>query len=195
MAFRGPEVWLWRWRRNPLKRRADMVEAWVVLGTWVLGVLAGVLAGWTVARGAEQAMALEPLARTPTVARVTERVPGSSAGAGGAPGTALRVWGKVRWTAPDGTARSGWARVWPGSAAGTPVTVWTDSRGRLVTGPATPAQARTRAVMSGGLVGVGAAAVPFVTGRALRACLERRRLDQWDTEWARFGPLWSRKAW
>ncbi|MGW4822646.1 hypothetical protein ACWEP4_27550 [Streptomyces sp. NPDC004227] len=44
-------------------------------------------------------------------------------------------------------------------------------------------------------MGVGAAAVPFVTGRALRACLERSRLDQWDTEWARLGPLWSLKAW
>ncbi|MFD4975749.1 hypothetical protein [Streptomyces sp. NPDC058424] len=71
-------------------------------------------------------------------------------------------------------------------------------RGRLVTGPDRTGhapQARARALMSGGPVGVGAAAVPFVTGRALRACLERRRLDQWDTEWARFGPLWSLKAW
>ncbi|MEU7381132.1 MULTISPECIES: hypothetical protein [unclassified Streptomyces] len=194
MAFRGPKARLWRWRRNPLKRRADTVEAWVVLGTWVLGVLAGVLAGWTAALGAEQATAQEPLARTATVARVTERAPGTSPGTGEDTGTKLRVWGKVRWTAPDGTERTGWARVRPGSAAGTPVTVWIDSRGRLVTEPATPAQARARAVMAGGLVGLGAASVPLVIGHVARAGLERRRLAQWDTEWARFGPLWSRNA-
>ncbi|WP_445525900.1 Rv1733c family protein [Streptomyces cyslabdanicus] len=195
MAFRGPKVRLWRWRRNPLKRRSDTVEGWIVLGTWVLGVLAGVLAGWTAARGAEHAAALETLARTPTVAKVTERAPGSPAESGEDPGSTLRVWGKVRWSAPDGTARTGWARVWPGSAVGTEVAVWTDSHGRLVTGPATPAQARTRAVMAGGLVGLSTAAVPFATGHFLRARLERRRLDQWDAEWARFGPLWSRKTW
>jgi hypothetical protein len=47
----------------------------------------------------------------------------------------------------------------------------------------------------GGLAGVCAAAVPFVGGRVLRGRLERRRMDQWDAEWARFGPLWGRKTW
>ena len=41
MAFRSPKVWLWRWRRNPLRRRADVVEGWVVLGVGLLAVLAG----------------------------------------------------------------------------------------------------------------------------------------------------------
>ncbi|GAB2729788.1 hypothetical protein GCM10027072_25100 [Streptomyces bullii] len=36
MALRGPKAWLWRRRGNPLKRRADKAEAWVVLGSWVL---------------------------------------------------------------------------------------------------------------------------------------------------------------
>ncbi|MFL4946589.1 hypothetical protein ACJ6WE_04280 [Streptomyces sp. MMS24-I31] len=234
MAFRGPKVWLWRWRRNPLKRRADAVEAWVVLGAWLLTVLAGVLAGWTATRGVEHGLARERLDWRPTVALVTEQAPGSPAGnladpatthvargnsksgshAGGGSeasdgsdrrddggrgtggtDTALRVWAKVRWTATDGTSHAGQARVRPGSAVGTPVTVWTDSQGRLVTRPATAAQARTRAVVIGGLVGVSGAAVPFVAGRVLRGRLERRRMDQWDTEWARFGPLWGRKTW
>lgn len=59
MAFRGPKVWLWRWRRNPLRRRADAVEAWVVLGVWALTVLAGVLAGWATAGAVEQGLARE----------------------------------------------------------------------------------------------------------------------------------------
>ena len=29
-------TWLWRRRRNPLRRRTDVVEAWVVLALWVV---------------------------------------------------------------------------------------------------------------------------------------------------------------
>ncbi|GHD86280.1 Rv1733c family protein [Streptomyces naganishii] len=229
MAFRGPKVWLWRWRRNPLKRRADTVEAWALLGAWVVTVLAGVLAGWTASRGVEHGLARERLDWRPAVALVIRQAPGSSGSAaagtangGGRPvgdgsgvgtggevddpnavdamntasdGGGPRVWTEVRWTGQDGTPHTGQARVRPGSAVGTPVTVWTDSGGRLVTRPATAAQAHTRAVMIGALVGVSAAAVPFVAGRVVRGRLERRRLDQWDTEWTDFGPTWSRKTW
>ncbi|GAA0919340.1 Rv1733c family protein [Streptomyces thermoalcalitolerans] len=187
MAFRVPRAWLWRWRRSPLRRRVDTVEAWVLLGTWVLTVLTGVLAGWTAAREVERGLAQERLQRRPTTALVTERAPGLPAGS-----SQVRVWGKVRWTAGDGTERTGHARVRPGSAAGTPVTVWTDYRGRLVAEPATPAVARARAGATGTLVGAGAAAVPLAAGRVLRTRLERRRMARWDAEWARFGPLWSR---
>ncbi|WP_143668298.1 Rv1733c family protein, partial [Streptomyces carpinensis] len=165
MAFRGPKTWLWRWRRNPLRRRADMVEAWVVLGAWVVTVLAGVLAGWTAARGVERVMARERMEWRPTAAVVTERAPGlrpgdrdatgDGTGRGIAHGTdALRVWAEVRWSAPDGSSHTGQARVEPGSAVGSRVTVWTDPGGRLVARPATPAQAQTRALPIGGLAGI-----------------------------------------
>jgi hypothetical protein len=97
----------------------------------------------------------------------------------------------VSWSGADGSTHTGQVRVDPGSTPGTPVTVWTDRQGRMVTQPATEAQAGIRAAMIGGLVGVSAAALPFAGGRVLRGRLERRRLDRWDTEWARFGPLWG----
>lgn len=40
-AFRGPKVWLWRWRRNPLRRRSDALEAWIMLTAWAFTVLGG----------------------------------------------------------------------------------------------------------------------------------------------------------
>ncbi|WP_404817506.1 Rv1733c family protein [Streptomyces resistomycificus] len=103
-----------------------------------------------------------------------------------------RVWAEVRWTMADGSAHEGQVRVPPGSTFGAPVTVWTDPQGRLVSEPATPAQARLRAALIGGLIGASAGTVPFVCGRVLRGRLERRRLDRWDTEWALLGPLWGR---
>ncbi|MFJ8635761.1 hypothetical protein [Streptomyces sp. NPDC093568] len=190
MAFRGPKVWLWRWRRNPLRRRADAVEAWVLLTAWVFTVLAGVLGGLATAGTVERGMARERVEWRPAVALLTEQAPGTAQPrSGGASGE--QVWAKVRWSARDGSAHTGQARVHPGSGVGTPVTVWTDPEGRLVTRPATPAEARTRAALVGGLAGLCAASVPFVAGRALRSRLESRRIDRWGYEWARFGPLWG----
>ncbi|MCD7440687.1 hypothetical protein K4B79_20980 [Streptomyces lincolnensis] len=191
MAFRGSKVWLWRWRRNPLKRRADVVEAWVVLGTWTLTVVVGVLAGLGIARSVERELARERVEWRPVTAHLTEQAPGTATGHA-VTSSGERVWAKVGWTVPDGSAHTGQARVEPGSASGTPVTVWTDPEGRLVTQPATPDEARLRAAMIGALIGFGTATVPFVGGRVLRARLERRRMEQWDAEWALFGPLWGR---
>ncbi|MGW0613761.1 Rv1733c family protein [Streptomyces sp. NPDC002788] len=191
MALRGPRVWLWRWRRNPLKRRADRAEAWLVLGVWALTVCVGVLAGTAVSRSVADGLARERVEWRPLVARLAERAPGKAA----EDGSVLRadqVWASARWTAADGSSHSGQLRVPAGSAAGTPVTVWTDPEGRQVTRPVTASQARVRAVLIGGVAGVGAAAVPLAGGRAVRSRLERDRIDRWDAEWAHFGPMWGR---
>ncbi|MFI0808745.1 Rv1733c family protein [Streptomyces echinatus] len=191
-AFRGPKAWLWRWRRNPLKRRADVVEAWVVLGACLLTVLAGVLAGLAAAGSVERGLARERAERRPAVARIVALVPGSSPAQNSHASAGERIWSKVRWTAADGSAHTGQVRVEPGSRAGTPVTVWTDPGGRLLSRPTSASEGAFRATLIGVLVGVSAAAVPFVGGLAVRGRLERRRMDAWDTEWSRLGPQWGR---
>ncbi|MGW4599899.1 Rv1733c family protein [Streptomyces sp. NPDC004457] len=191
-AFRGPKVWLWRWRRNPLRRRADVVEAWVVLGTCLLTVLAGVFAGLVAAGSVERGLARERATWRPTVARVAARAPGKSPAHGSHASAGERVWAEVRWTAADGSAHTGRIRVEPGSRSGTPVTVWTDPRGRLVSRPTTASEAAFRSTLTGLLVGASTAAVPCVAGLAVRSRLEHRRMEAWDTEWARLGPQWGR---
>jgi hypothetical protein len=191
MAFRGPRVWLWRWRRNPLKRGADVLEAWVVLGAWVLTVLAGVLAGLAVSWSVERELARERVEWRPVAAHLTEQAPGTS-DAPAETSSGERVWAEVRWSTADGSAHTGQVRVPPGSTLGAPVTVWTDPEGRLVSKPATEAQARLRSALIGGLIGVSAGAVPFVGARVLRGRMERRRMERWDAEWALLGPLWGR---
>jgi uncharacterized protein (DUF2062 family) len=191
MAFRGPKVWLWRWRRNPLKRGADVLEAWVVLGAWVLTVLAGVLAGLAVTWSVERGLARERVESRSVVARLTERAPGTSDAPSGTP-SGERVWAEVRWTTADGSEHTGQVRVPPGSTFGSPATVWTDPEGRLVSKPATESQAQLRAALIGALIGVSAGAVPFVGSRMLRGRMERRRMERWDAERALLGPLWGR---
>ncbi|MFJ8331929.1 hypothetical protein [Streptomyces sp. NPDC094437] len=191
MAFRGPKVRLWRWRRNPLRRRSDAVEAWVVLGAWLFTVLAGVVAGLTAARTVEHGLARERVEWGRVQGHLIEEARGAPDQRTGPSGDL--VWGKVSWSAPDGTERTGQVRVVEGSPADTPVEVWTDRRGRLVSEPATASEARLRASLIGCLVGLSAAAVPLVGGRLLCGRLERRRLDQWDTAWARFDPRGDRR--
>ncbi|MCS0600924.1 hypothetical protein NX794_06720 [Streptomyces sp. LP11] len=190
MAFRGPKVWLWRWRRNPLRRRADVVEAWVVFGALVLTVVAGVAAGLVAARSVERGLARERAASRPVTAHVAERVP-APVHRHGHGSSGARVWAEIRWTAADGSARTGRIRVRAGSGAGTPVTVWTDARGRLVGHPVSASEAAFRSSLIGALAGLSTAAVPFVGGLALRGRLERRRMADWDTAWARFGRRWG----
>ncbi|MEV6738783.1 hypothetical protein AB0N14_18340 [Streptomyces sp. NPDC051104] len=186
MTFRGRGVWLWRWRRNPLRRRSDALEAWVVLAVWAVTVVGGVLTGWAATHSVERGLAEERARWHPVVALLTQDAPKGGAAGG------QRVWAKVRWTGQDGSSHAGQARVAAGSPTGTAVTVWTDPEGSLVTQPATESQAQVRAATVGLLVGAGAAAVPFVGGRILRERMERRRMAQWDEAWARFGPLWGR---
>ncbi|MEU0781957.1 hypothetical protein ABZ341_10250 [Streptomyces sp. NPDC006173] len=185
-AFRGPKRWLWRWRRNPLRRRGDALESWVLLVAWVFTLFGGVVTGLAATQAVEDGLTGQRAAWHSATARLTEDAPPTTESG------ARVVWAKARWTTADGAPRSGQVRVRTGSAAGTPVAVWTDREGRLVSRPATAAQARVRASLVGALVGVSAAGIPFATGRLVRAGLERRRLDQWDTEWRRIGPLWSR---
>ncbi|MFJ4600615.1 Rv1733c family protein [Streptomyces griseoluteus] len=188
-VFRDPRRWLWRWRRNPLRRRADVVEGWVLVGAWLLTLLAGTVAGFMAARTVERDLAQERAATRPMVAYVVAHAPGPSGARGP---TGERVWTEVRWTAPDGALRTGQVRVTPGAAAGAPVVIWTDDHGRLANRPATPTEATVRAAFIGTLAATAAAVVPFAAGRRLLARLERHRLSRWDTEWSRLGPQWGR---
>ncbi|MFJ4828548.1 hypothetical protein ACIP79_01205 [Streptomyces sp. NPDC088747] len=189
-AFRVPKGLLWRWRRNPLRRRSDALETWIMLVAWVLTVCGGILVGLAAAQSVERGLAQQRAEWHSVPAWLTQ----DAAGPTPTEDDADRVWAKVRWIAPDGSVHAGQARVLAGTAEGAAVTVWTDSDGRHVTRPATASEARLRASLVGTLVGVSAAVVPFVCGQLLRGRLERRRLDQWDEEWERFGPLWGRKT-
>jgi len=185
-AFRGPRVWLWRWRRNPLRRRVDAVEGWAVLATWALIALTGVLVGLVAAHSVEQGLARERAEWRPVTALVVEDAPGTVG--------SEKVWAKVRWTAADGTQHTGQARVDSGSTAGSPATVWTDPQGRLVSKPATESEARLRAALVGALAGASGATVPYVGWRLLRGRLQRRRMEEWDEAWERFDPMWGRNT-
>ncbi|WP_434976479.1 Rv1733c family protein [Streptomyces puniciscabiei] len=172
---------LWRFRRSPLRRRSDLVEAWLLLVAWVVGVLGGAVAGVLAAMVAEQDFEEERSGRRQVVAVLLDNaraaVPGHA--------DVSRASATVRWTTPDGRARTGRTTVAAHTRAGTRVPVWTSARGDLVSQP----PAESDAVMRSALVGVGAViatgCVVWASARAARALLDRGRMRQWALDWER----------
>jgi hypothetical protein len=184
-------VRLWRWRRNPLRRRCDVIEAWVVLCGWLFAlagaVFGGLVAADAVVRSAEQQRAesqqvtavLVKDAEEPGPARVT---------------TDHLVWATVRWTDSDGSVRTDEARVPPKTKAGGKVEVWTDRHGVLPKEPLSETEIMMHSIAGGVLAGTGAAGLVLGSAWVVRLGLERRRMEQWAAEWERLDTPWGWKT-
>ena len=180
----------WRLRRNPLRRRSYLVEAWLLLAVWILAVVAAAGAGvWTVLAVERHIDALRADRHSVTAVLVedAQRIVGTADGSDNYRAT-------VRWTAADGTRRTGLAHVDSSSKAGSTTQVWLDAKGRLVPTPATATQGRIEGAVLGVWAAAGAGGVVLLVGRGVCGQLERRRVDQWDAEWARIGPQWGHKT-
>ncbi|WP_328370052.1 hypothetical protein OG800_44930 [Streptomyces sp. NBC_00445] len=179
---RRPTVRMWRWRRNPLRRRIDVVEAWLVLGAWILAVVCAVPAGLVTQSAVREDLDRQRVERQQVTAVLV-------ADAGERPTVTETdgdlVWADARWTAPDGQSRTGLTKVRPDTPAGSRVTVWTDQAGALAAEPVSPGEARLQSVLAGVLAGAVAGAVVIGGSYGVRAMLDRRRMAQWDAEWER----------
>lgn len=179
--------WLWRWRANPLRRRDDVLEAWLVLALWMLMAVGGTLAGVLTARAADDVFMQQRTERTPvTAVLLTDTPPAES--------TSYRAFAQVRWTARDGSARTGRTLVEGGLRAGSTTVLWTDTQGNLTTRP----PSRTGAAVEAGLLGATSAlavtGIAFGVTGAARWCLDQRRIDEWGREWDLVGPRWGHKT-
>ncbi|MEU6815344.1 hypothetical protein [Streptomyces sp. NPDC046860] len=182
-------VRLWRWRRNPLRRSGDLVEAWVVLLTWIFVVLGGALAGYAAASSVDSALSARRAQVHEVRAVLTGPAPRTPPAGSGYDD---RVWATVRWTDGKGAVHTDRAKVGPGTPAGSTVTLWTDGTGRTVPPPASLAEAMLQTVLTGLLVAQITGTVVWASGRLVCASLVRRRLAQWDAEWKRVEPEWRR---
>ncbi|MEU0787965.1 hypothetical protein ABZ341_41355 [Streptomyces sp. NPDC006173] len=188
----GARQWCWRWRRNPLRRRDDVLEAWIVLIVWTVILLGGALAGLMTARAAEESFDRLRNDRHPVPAVLVDST-GSTVPSGEGSGYE-QVRAAVRWTAPDGSPRTDRALVDAGHKAGSHVVIWMNGKGQLTGAPPTTGAAATEA----GLLGAGAAValggVALAVGGFARWRLDQRRYDRWAREWERLGPQWGHKT-
>ncbi|MCX5059649.1 hypothetical protein OG895_00335 [Streptomyces sp. NBC_00201] len=180
----------WRWRSNPLRRRSDLLEAWIVLAAWAVATLGAVAAGVVVAQAAQRTVERDRAERRPVTAVLIRTVPDS--GRDVVTGARYdRVLAKVRWTDGRGTVRTGSTEVKPATRSGSAVAAWTDGRGHLVTPPVSSTEAATRAVLAGTGVAAVTGALVLVGGRLMRIRVEHRATEQWGAEWERVGRRWG----
>ncbi|MDX3458898.1 hypothetical protein PV396_44450 [Streptomyces sp. ME02-8801-2C] len=179
--------WRWRWRCNPLRRRDDVLEAWLVLAVWTLIAVGGTLAGVLTAGAADAVFAQQRAERTPVRAVLLTDIPRAAA-------KSYRAVAKVRWTAPDGSVRADKTLVHYGLKAGSRIVVWTNERGNLTTEPPSRTVAAVDAGLWGTVAALAVSGVALGAGRAARWGLDRRRIFQWGREWDLVGPHWGHKT-
>jgi len=186
----------WRWRRSPLRRRSDVVEAWTVLVVVVLLVLAaplvGAVVGWWAHDDARSVATAQRAERHQVRAKVVGKVPDSLPTVQGGREHSARV--TVRWTQAGGTAQTATARVPADVRQGDMVDVWFDSRGRSVAPPPDETAVWQHTVTMGAC-GAGAAIAVILLGHSLvRGAANRHRLAEWEREWALTEPQWSHRG-
>jgi hypothetical protein len=192
----------WRWRRNALRRRTDVVEALLVLVTTVLFCavpLLGWWAGQSVNRTLQQVVRTQRHQRTLVTATLQPAKEAgkqaTEAGKGAQASTASVRRGEdvLRWTAPDRSRTvtatvSSDLEVWHKDR----IMLWTDRSGHLVPPPLDSATADTHAVLAGTAVASAAAGLLVISRQLLMWRLMARRMDSWEREWARVGQDWGR---
>jgi len=175
---------------NPLRRRSDLMAAWLLPAMLAALLLAGPLVAIIAGRWAQQDNAAAWRAqqswhRVPAV--LLASAPGPLFPDGGA--NSWTVWTSARWTV-DGVPHVGKVPATSGSKAGTTITAWLDQAGdpRLAL---TSAAASDR-VITASVIAIGALALLLASmGIIAHRVLNRRRLATWGTAWTSVGPQWS----
>ncbi|MFE6828410.1 hypothetical protein [Streptomyces sp. NPDC057690] len=189
-----PHIMLWRWRRNPLRRRTDLAQAWIAVGLF-LAVLpatpaAMFLIGDVAYRHHKETARHQAATRHHTPAVLVHDVPRHpEPGSHEAKKTLYPA--TVRFTDSQGHPRTATADVEPAQTAGSTVHVWVNPDGKITDPPLTNEQVRNRTMVHAVLAALavpllGAAAYDYANRR-----LERHNLAQWDAAWADIAPRWT----
>lgn len=177
-------------RRNPFRRRTDVLEGWAAFGAVAVFALGGTAVAWATASAVHEELSGRAAERQRTTAVLLKDAP---------PLTVLRgnVWSGgevaagVRWRDADGRVHKGRARVSAGLPKGAEAEIWTDRAGRHVVDPPPPAGdafVQSAAAAGGAAGAVGCLA--FGCRTAVRVRLDRMRAQEWERNWARVEPRW-----
>ena len=181
--------------RNPLRRRTDRVEAYLLTGLFVAAVAGAPLAAQAASRAAYAGAAgvqHEQLATRYRVPAVLTQPAGASVD-----GYTLSadVPAEASWKSVTGVRRSGVVLAPAGLPKGVAVTVWIDPGGDLVSPPMTAAQVAGQGD-AGAIGAVAGVVVMLLTGTGVvRYVLYRRRMAAWEADWLLTAPTWNRQRW
>lgn len=188
-------VWRQDWRDHPLRRPVDVVEAWALLAVgaaiWVGAPVAGLAAGWSM-QSHDRAVAVEQAATRDRVDAVVLENAADAASSGYDEGRGIKVHVKVRWVDGDGQRGQGKALVRADTKRGEHTQIWLDEKGRVTTPPLNGTDIWLGSATIGASATALAAGTAAVVGIGVRRVADRRRAAQWEYEWRRMGPDWTR---
>jgi len=179
--------------RNPLARESDRTEAAlavVLIGIWLLAFPVAAVVGSLAWAASSSAAAQQAKDRTEGTAALLLDAPPIPYSARGTPMTTPSPV-EARWTAPDGSHRTGEISASPGLQAGDAVSIWLDRSGAVTDPPvnATGAAGRVVVLAVGGWLACGVALMSVFW--TVRWRLDRDRQKAWAAEWERVGPSWT----
>jgi len=177
---------------NPLRRRSDLIEAWLLPAAIAVFLALGPLAAWgamawmhsdnAATRHAQQSWRPIPATLLAATAGPLMTDNGSNS---------WIVWAPARWIV-GGRPNVGQIPVASGSRAGSSAPVWLDRAGHVRIPPLTAGQARDRVITAASAALAALAVLLAALALAYRRVLTRRRLASWEADWLSVSPLWSR---
>jgi hypothetical protein len=177
---------------NPLRRRSDVIDAWlvpvaVVVFLAICPLVLTLTGSWMRAANASERQAQATWHSV--TATLLQPVAGPQQAAHGQ--NSWSTWTPARWT-ENGALRTADVPARSGSTAGSKVTVWLDPAGRVHMPPLTTSQASDRVVIARVIALAVLAVLLAIMTLVARRVLDRRRLAGWESAWLSVGPTWSR---
>jgi hypothetical protein len=177
--------------RNALCRPCDRVQARVRVLLVVVFLLTAPLAAAGAAAAVYRASAHAEAVERSSRVRVDAVLLADARPVGGAFAAVPRIPVLARWTAADGSPRTGAILVSTTAPAGTVVPIWTDRAGNVAEPPRDHEQTTMRASVAAMVVGSTVALLLAAVQVTVRRTLNRRRMAAWDAEWSRVAPRWQ----
>lgn len=176
---------------NPLRRRSDLVQAWLVPAVIAAFLILGPLVAMgaiAVVHGHDAAdwNAERSLRTVPAV--VLTAVPGPMESEN--PADTWLTWARARWSF-GGQEHVGMIPAPAGTRAEATVRVWLDRAGHVRLPPLSADTARDRVIVTTAMAVTGLAGLLACAGAVVGWVLNRRRLAAWDVGWRQVEPEWS----
>ncbi len=196
MSTRGQ--WLYRTvrglrpDRNPLRRRVDRVETYLLASLFLASAVGAPFAAQAASQaayaGALHAQQEQLAARHQVSAVLTAPAGPSVSGYG----LSANVPAKASWTSSTGVSVSGEVLAPPGSPKGAKVTVWADDAGNLVSPPLEDSQVTGQRDMAAVAAVSGIGVLFLAEAAVVRHVMYRRRMAAWDADWLVTERTWHR---
>lgn len=179
--------------RNPVRRTSDKLETFLLTGSIVAVAAAAPFVVPAVSGVGHAAAVRAQVSEQATRHEIRADLLQRAADGGDGYSSASQVLARADWRAPDGTLHSGVVTAPGGAPKGSPVTIWTDAHGNLSGPPLDAGQIAGQSDLAGAAAAGGLVLLLLSETAVIRRILERRRMKDWDSDWATTEPRWTKR--